>query len=250
MTRMPVRWAVCAASILLGGQALAAEPDARGLVSAAEALLWGKTLVADADMTITTPAWTKALKMRVWMQRPGRSFVRVTGPPKEAGICSLRIASEMWNYVPAIERTIKIPPSMMLQPWLGSDFSNDDLVKESSLENDYDHRVIEVAVVGGAEAYRVEGLPKPGAAVVWGKIVYTIRKTDRVPLKLEYFDERGTLLRVLTYSDVRQVGGRAIPTRWEMQPLDKPGKRTTITVRSAAYDVAIAADVFSLRNLR
>jgi outer membrane lipoprotein-sorting protein len=250
MTRMPVRWSVCVAVVALGGRALPAEPDATGLVDAAETLLWGKTLVADAEMTITTPAWTKALGMRVWMERPGRSFVRVTAPPKEAGICSLRIASEMWNYVPAIERTIKIPPSMMLQPWMGSDFSNDDLVKESSLVNDYAHRVVGVAVVDGAEAYRVEGLPKPGAAVVWGRIVYTIRKRDRVPLKLEYFDERGTPLRVLTYSDVREVGGRAIPTRWEMQPLDKPGKRTTIVVRSAAYDGAVAADVFSLRNLR
>jgi hypothetical protein len=250
MTGSHGRWAAAALLAALCGRAAAADPDARGLVEAAETLLWGRTLVADAEMRITTPAWTKAVGMRVWMERPGRSFVRVTAPPKEAGICSLRIASEMWNYVPAIERTIKVPPSMMLQPWLGSDFSNDDLVKESSLVDDYEHRVAGVVEVDGAEAYRVEGLPKPGAPVVWGRVVYTIRKSDRVPLRLEYFDERGTPLRVLTYSDVRPVGGRSIPTRWEMQPLDKPGKRTTITVRTATYDRAIDPDVFSHRALR
>ncbi len=220
------------------------------IVEKAEQLLWGKTAVGEFDMTITTPTWSRTLALLVWMDRPTRSFLRIAAPAKDAGITSLRIGSEMWNYLPAIERTIKIPPSLMLQPWLGSDFTNDDLVKESSIVTDYTHRLLAEQNVGGNEAYRIEGLPKPEAAVVWGKIVYSIRKSDFVPLKLEYYDERGNLIRELTYSDVRTLDGRPIPTRWEMVPVTKPGKKTTITVKKISYDRPIGGDVFSLRNLK
>jgi len=228
----------------------AAAPTATEIVERAEELLWGKTAVGDFDMTITTPAWARTLSLNVWMDRPGKSFLRIMAPAKDAGITSLRIESEMWNYLPAIERTVKIPPSLMLQPWLGSDFSNDDLVKESSLVTDYAHRLLGEKQVDGNDAWQIEELPKPEAAVVWGKIVYSIRKGDFVPLKLEYFDERGDLIRTLTYSDIRSVNGRTIPTRWEMQPQAKPGKKTTIVVKSIVYDKPVAADIFSLRNLK
>lgn len=225
-------------------------PGATEVVERAEELLWGKTAVGDFEMTITTPAWARTLSLNVWMDRPTKSFLRIMAPAKDAGITSLRIESEMWNYLPAIERTIKIPPSLMLQPWLGSDFSNDDLVKESSLVTDYTHRLLGDKNIDGNDAWQVEALPKPDAAVVWGKIIYSVRKADYVPLKLEYYDERGELIRTLSYSDIRSVGGRTIPTRWEMQPLSKPGKKTTIVVKSISYDKPVSADIFSLRNLK
>ncbi|MGZ5781256.1 MAG: outer membrane lipoprotein-sorting protein [Burkholderiaceae bacterium] len=224
--------------------------SAAEIVDRAEDLLWGKTAVGDFEMTITTPTWSRTLSLKVWMDRPKQSFLRIATPAKDAGISSLRIDSEMWNYIPAIERTIKIPPSLMLQPWLGSDFTNDDLVKESSIVTDYTHRLIGEKKIDGNDAYQIEGLPKPNAAVVWGKIVYSIRKSDFVPLKLEYYDERGDLIRALNYSDIRTVDGRSIPTRWEMQPLTKPGKKTTIVVKSLMYNRPINADIFSLRNLK
>lgn len=220
------------------------------IVERAEDLLWGKTAVGEFDMTITTPSWSRTLGLHVWMDRPSKSFLRIMAPAKDAGITSLRIDAEMWNYLPAIERSIKIPPSLMLQPWLGSDFTNDDLVKESSLVTDYTHRVAGEKSMDGGEAWQIEGLPKPTAAVVWGKIVYSIRKSDFVPLKLEYFDERGDLIRALTYSEIRTINGRSIPTRWEMQPIGKPGKKTTITVKTIVYDKPVNADIFSLRNLK
>lgn len=220
------------------------------IVERAEELLWGKTAFGDFDMTITTPSWSRTLSLQVWMDRPTKSFLRIVAPAKDAGIGSLRIESEMWSYLPAIERTIKIPPSLMLQPWLGSDFTNDDLVKESSLITDYAHRLLGEKNIDGNEAWQIEGLPKPSAAVVWGKIVYSIRKGDFVPLRLDYYDERGDLIRTLAYSDIRNVKGRTIPTRWEMLPVTKPGKKTTITVKSISYDKAIDNDIFSLRNLK
>ena len=228
----------------------AEEPGGREILDRAENLLWAKTMQGEFEMTITTPRWQRTLGLRVWMDRPTRSFVRVLSPAKEAGIASLRIGSEMWNYLPNVERMIKIPPSMMMQPWMGSDVTNDDLVKESSVVNDYTHRVLNVENAGGAPVYVVEAIPKPEAAVVWGKIIYRVRKNDFIPLRQEFYSERGDLVRVMTYTEVRSIGGRTIPTRWEIRPTDKPGNVTTMVLKTASYDRTISPEIFTQRNLQ
>ena len=227
----------------------AQEPSAHDVVDRAEKALWGTTVQAQLTMTVTTPRWERTLELQSWMERPRRSFIRIRAPAKEAGIASLRIGPEMWNYLPTVERTIKVPPSMMLQPWMGSDFSNDDLVKESSMVDDYTHRFVGSDTAGGVAVYVIEALPKPDAAVVWGRLVLRVRKADFLPLRVEYYDERGTLIRVLTYSEIRPIGGRTIPTQWEMRPIAKPGNLTTIVLKRATFDAAIPADVFTQRNL-
>ena len=230
-------------------RAAAQEPTAQQIVDRAESAIWGKTLQSQMTMTVATPRWTRRLELVTWIERPRRSFVRILAPAKEAGIGSLRIGAEMWNYLPTVERTIKIPPSMMLQPWIGSDFTNDDLVKESSLLNDYTHRVVGTDTVAGAPVYVVESVPKPDAAVVWGRIVMRVRRADFLPAREEFYDERGTLVRVLTFSDIRPLGGRTIPTRWEMRPTAKPGNVTTVVMTRATYDAPIDAEIFTQRNL-
>lgn len=232
------------------GSASADAPDGRALVERVDTLLWGKSLQGEFDMTIATPRWQRTLSLRAWMERPKRSFIRILAPAKEAGIGSLRIGAEMWNYLPTIERTIKIPPSMMLQPWMGSDFTNDDLVKQSSAVDDYTHRILRTETVGGATAYVVESLPKPEAAVVWGKILYWIRQSDEIPIKQEYYNERNELVRVLTFSDVGPMGGRVIPTKWEMRPADDRGHATVIVMKTAKYDQPIDTEIFTQRNLQ
>lgn len=228
---------------------MAQEPSAVQIVDRAEATLWGKTLQSRLTMTVVTPRWTRTLELDAWIERPRRSFIRIVAPAKEAGIGSLRIGAEMWNYLPAAERTIKIPPSMMLQPWMGSDFTNDDLVKESSLVNDYTHRLVGTDSIAGAPVWVIESTPKPDAAVVWGKIVIRVRRGDFLPAREEFYDERGTLVRVMTFSDVKPLGGRTVPTRWEMRPVAKPGNVTTVVMQRATYDAPIAAEIFTQRNL-
>lgn len=157
--------------LLVAGPIPAAEPTGQELVAHVERLLWGKTNQGTAEMIVITPRWERKLELRFWMERPERTFIRILAPPKEAGIGSLRIKAEMWNYLPAVERVIKIPPSMMLQPWMGSDFTNDDLVKESSILDDYTHKVVGATAVNGQDAYQVEATPKPDAPVVWGRVL-------------------------------------------------------------------------------
>jgi outer membrane lipoprotein-sorting protein len=235
---------------LLGEPVHAQQPDGREIVNRSENLLWGKTLQGELEMSVATPRWQRTLALRAWIERPRRSFIRILAPAKEAGIGSLRIGSEMWNYLPKIERTIKIPPSMMLQPWMGSDFTNDDLVKESSVVDDYVHRIVRTETAEQSAAYVIEAIPKPDAAVVWGKILFWVRTADFIPLKEEFYSERGELVRVLTFSDVRAMGGRLVPTRWEMRPRDKPGHVTTVVLKEARYDQSLDPEVFTQRNLQ
>ena len=227
----------------------AQEPSGRDVIDREEKAFWGKTLQARLTMTVSTPRWERALELQTWMERPRRSFIRILSPAKEAGIASLRIGTEMWNYLPAVERTIKIPPSMLTQSWMGSDFTNDDLVKESSIVDDYTQRITATDTVGGAPVYVVELLPKPDAAVVWGRIVLLVRKADFLPAREEFYDERGTLVRVMTFSDVRVLGGRSIPTKWELRSMTKPGNFTTMLMKSVTYDASIPDEIFTQRNL-
>lgn len=239
-----------AGAVLMMGAAGAADPTGRELVEHVERVLWGKSNHGVSEMEVITPSWQRKLRLHFWMERPDRTFIRINAPAKEAGIASLRIEDEMWNYLPKIERVIKIPPSMMLQPWMGSDLTNDDLVKESSAVDDYNHTLRGTVDVDGRKAYRVESIPKPDAAVVWGKLLYTIRVDNGLPLQVDYYDERGDLIKALRYEDERTLGGRVIPTRWIVQPRGKPGHRTIFVIKEIAFNTAIADSVFSLRNLQ
>lgn len=250
-----LRGARCGMTILIAALVLAtavpaAEPTGYELVEHVERLLWGKTNRGVSEMTVITPNWTRTMKLQFWMDRPRYTLIRILAPPKDQGIGSLRIRAEMWNYLPKVERVIKIPSSMMLQSWMGSDFTNDDLVKESSMLEDYTHTLLGVEKLDGMPAYRVQSIPRPEAPVVWGKIVYFIGVADHLPLKEEYYDERGELIKVMTFGDVGPLGGRVIPRRWTMQPVAKPGNRTVMVIDAISFDKPIDPDFFSLANLR
>lgn len=144
---------------------------AKDIVKKADSLLRGETNHGMSEMTIITPNWERTLRLKSWQNGIEKTFIRILLPQKDAGIGFLKIKNEMWSYLPTVERIIKIPPSMMMQPWMGSDFTNDDLVKGSSIVDDYEHREIGIEKVEGQDVYKIESDPKPDAPVVWGKII-------------------------------------------------------------------------------
>ncbi|NOZ53791.1 MAG: outer membrane lipoprotein-sorting protein [Gammaproteobacteria bacterium] len=230
--------------------ASAEELNGSRIIQDVENLLWGKTSQGRYVMTIITPYWQRTLEMQMWMQRPQKTFIRILSPRKEKGIASLRIKDEMWNYLPKVERTIKVPPSMMLQPWMGSDFTNDDLVKESNVINDYTHEILTVKDIDGVSAYIIQSTPKTKASVVWGKLIYYIRKQDLIPLRQEYYSERGELIKALDFSAIKEMDGRLLPTKWKMQTIRKPGNETLVELKEVKFDQPIDNTVFSLKSLR
>ena len=227
------------------------------IVSRAENNMRGERSYCACSMTVASPrlASSRVVVFRSWTDIPGkRSFIRIQRPLKDAGTGFLKLHPNLWMYVPRVERTIRVPPSMMLQSWMGSDFTNDDLVRESSELEDYEHVLLGVDPgsdeSGGRRSFVVEYRPHEDAPVVWGRIVAWIDAEVFAPLFQEFYDEEGEKIRVLRFEDVREVDGRHVPHRWTLTPLDKPGHETVIEVESIRYDLAIEDAVFSTRNLR
>jgi outer membrane lipoprotein-sorting protein len=248
------RAAVLALCLVLAPHAVRAQ-DAAEIVRRAEDALRGNTAEMKLRMTITTPRWTRELVIRSWDDRPhDRSFVRVLEPPKDKGTAFLRDHDAFWTWLPRVERAMRIPPSMMLQPWMGSDFTNDDLARESSLQDDYVATLVGEADVDGVPAYRLELRPKPEAPVVFAKLELAIEKQRYAPLLYLYYDEpepgHFEELRKLRFSDVRDVQGRPLPHMWEMTPLDKPGHSTRVVLEEAALDQKLDDEIFTQANLR
>ena len=219
------------------------------IVDQVDQLLRGDSSQGTITMQIVTENWQRSLTMQVWSQGTENSLVRIEKPRKEAGMATLKVGNNIWNYLPKVSRTIKIPTSMMMASWMGSHFTNDDLVRESSMSRDYFITISYEGERNGSSVYEFTLIPKPDAAVVWGKLELEVRQDDLMPTWHRYYDEDGTLIRELTFSEYTLMGGRRVPTRLVMQPYDKPGEQTVIIYDDLAFDVPIQADTFSLRNL-
>lgn len=225
------------------------EQRAREIVDRVDRLLRGDSSRGIVTMQIVTENWQRSLTMQILSQGTQNALVRIQQPKKEAGTATLKVDNNIWNYLPKVSRTIKIPSSMMMASWMGSHFTNDDLVKDSQLVRDY---FLDIAFEGdrdGAPVYEFLLTPRPEAPVVWGKIEIEVRQDDLMPTWQRYYDEDGTLMRELRFSAYTTLGGRLVPARMVMQPQDKPQEQTVIVYDDLEFDIPIAADTFSLRNL-
>ncbi len=218
------------------------------IIQQVEDNLNGKSAYMQFTMIVKTARYTRKMRMQSWSEGEKKSFIKVIYPRKDRGITFLKINNHMWQYVPKIEKTIKIPASMMLQSWMGSDFTNDDLAKESSIIEDYTSKLIEQ----NATTYSIELRPKEDAAVVWGKILMIVSKAHVLPQSVYYYDEDGLLIRILNYQKFKQLSNRIYPTHWEMLPqmADKKDHKTIIIVEEAEFDKDIEASYFSKRALK
>jgi outer membrane lipoprotein-sorting protein len=213
--------------------------------------LWrGSTSEGEMEMEVVTAHWSRTMRMKVYTEGMERSLVRITYPAKEEGVATLKVDDNIWNYLPKINRVTKVPASMMLGSWMGSHFTNDDVVKDSQYARDYDTKITFEGEREGQNLLELTLYPKPEAPVVWGKIVSTIRAEDYIPLKMTYFDEDGEEVRVLAFGDIKEMGGRTIPTILTMRPLDKPKEYTRVTYLDITFDVDLKSDLFSLRSLQ
>jgi outer membrane lipoprotein-sorting protein len=226
-----------------------AQPDINEVVHRLDELYRSASSFSEITMEIVTPRWQRTLEMQVWTRGLKKTFIRITSPKKEQGVTTLRVGSEMWNYLPNVNKVIKIPPSMMMGSWMGSDFTNDDLVKESSMLDDYTYRYVTPENPEEGLLY-IEFVPKEDKPIVWSRIVEAVRAADYLPVWARYYDERGAVVRVLRFTEIRRFGGRTLPSVMEMLPQNKPGNRTVIRYRRLDLDVEVRDDVFSQRNLR
>jgi outer membrane lipoprotein-sorting protein len=226
------------------------KPDVAALVKRVDQTLRGASSIGTVVMAIKTPAWARSLKMKIWAKGNDDALVRIIeGGPRETGMMTLKREKQLWNYLPQAGRILKLPSGMMSDSWMGSDFTNDDLVKGSSLVDDFDSTVVGTVQEGGHNAWKILLKPRPKAVVVWGSIEMTVDRNSCLPIAETFFDEEGKRARRMTYSDFRQIGWRTFPAKMTVQPLD-PGRETSITYDDMAFDVDIPENTFSLDRLR
>jgi outer membrane lipoprotein-sorting protein len=244
------RLLLAVAALAPAAWAAVAQETPREIVDRVDRMLRGASSRADVVMEIRTEHWRRSLEMRVWSLGTAYALVRVLAPPREAGTATLKVDNEVWNYLPRVDRTIKVPPSLMMGSWMGSHFTNDDLVKESRMVDDYDIAMSFEGDRDGVRVWEFTLMPKPTAAVVWGKVVMQVRQADLMPTWARYYDDRGNLVRTMTFSDYRRFSGRLVPAVMTVRPEDKPDERTTIRYRQLAFGVSLRPSFFSLRNLQ
>jgi outer membrane lipoprotein-sorting protein len=209
----------------------------------------GKASYSVVDMTIHRADWQRVMTIEAWTKGLSESIFVIIAPPKDNGNGTLKKSREMWIYNPKVNRIIKLPPSMMSQAWMGSDFSNNDLAKSDSLITDYEHTLERTDTQDGKKVYFVKSIPKPGAPVVWGMQRLQIRE-DGVLLREEFYDEDLKLVKYMTTSDIRMVSDRLYPMVWRMQKVDAEGEYTQLDYKKLEFRDDIPDNLFTLSNLR
>lgn len=223
---------------------------AEEIIKKANDKMTGESNSSEMVMKIIRPDWTREIEIKSWAKGTEKSLVLITAPARDNGTAFLKREKELWNWQPTINRVIKMPPSMMMQSWMGSDFTNDDLVRESSIVEDYEHELLKDTVIQGRSAWKIALIPKENAPVVWGKIEAYIEKTDYLQLLFKYYDEDGYLVNTMVLSDIKNIGGRVIPTKMEMIPAENPDQKTMIIYENMQFDISIDDAFFSIQNMK
>lgn len=224
--------------------------DPKAIIQRMEENFRGDASYTEMSMETVRPRYTREITMKSWSLGDDFSLILVTAPARDEGTAFLKRKNEIWNYVPNIDRTVKMPPSMMSQSWMGSDFSNDDLVQGSSTIDDYNHRFMSKETIDGVETYKIELIPLPETPVVYDKSYYWISTGSYLPVRIENYDEFGDLVSTIHFREVKNMGGRNIPTVMEMIPHDRRGHKTIIRTHKADYNIQLNESFFTQQNLR
>jgi len=221
------------------------DTEAVALLKKIDELYRSDNSVSTMKMQIVTPNWNRTLQLQSWTIGMDDTFIRILSPKKDRGVATLKKDREMWNYFPKINKVIKVPPSMMMGAWMGSDFTNDDLVREVSLVEDYH---VEKREQGSQ--YQLILTPKPDTVTVWARIDVIVEKEGLLPVEQSYFNEKGEKVRSMYFSNVREFSGKKIPAKMSMVPLNKKGHKTVVEYVELEFNTHFSDDVFTLRNLQ
>jgi len=224
--------------------------SAEEIVKKADEKMQGKSNRGTMTMTIVRPKWTREVTMKTWGKGTEYSLVLITAPARDKGMGTLKRQKELWNWQPSIDRIIKLPPSMMMQSWMGSDFTNDDLVNQSAMVTDYTYELLGDTLIGTYDTWKVALIPKEETAVVWGKIEAYITKAEYYQMMFKYYDEDEYLVNTMIMSEIKKMGNRLIPTKMEMIPAENPDQKTVLTYSNFEFDIELDDSFFSIQNLK
>ncbi|MBN2361850.1 MAG: outer membrane lipoprotein-sorting protein [Deltaproteobacteria bacterium] len=233
-----------------GAKSPPAEPTVEDLLNRTDDLMRGKSSVGTVTMHVKTARWDRKLTLKSWSKGTDKTLIVIEAPAKEKGTATLKVDQDIWNYLPKVDRTIKVPASMMSGSWMGSHFTNDDLVRESRFVDDFTCTMESRPKDNPQQHYVIACVPRPDAPVVWGKVVARVRGSDQLPDNITYFDEKGTLVRTMTYDEVKKLGDRTIPTHMKLVPADKPDEFTEMSYGDLKFDIDLPDSTFTLQALK
>ena len=221
-------------------------PDVEALLQHLDDLYRSRSSVARIEIEVTTARSTRTMRLRAWTRGEEEVLVVIEAPPREEGTATLRVGNNLWNYLPRIARTIRVPPAAMLGSWMGTDFTNDDLVKESSLRKDFAARIDRRSTAPSGWWLALD--VKPGVVGRWARIEVLV-SDDRLPVEERHYDRKGRLARTMYFRDVKVLGGRRLPTHIALVPADTAGQRTEMRYLDLQFDLPVSDDTFSLSRL-
>lgn len=222
-------------------------PDVKAVVHLLDDLFRSSASTGEMKLTAKTETQNRILKMRIWTKGTEKSLIIIDDPAREAGTATLKVGNNLWNYLPKISRTIRIPPSMMLSSWMGTDFTNDDLVKSTSYLNDFDTRLDGHSA--DPAGWKMTMDVRPGVVGRWQKIVFILNEAGTLPIQAQYFNRKGQLARTMKFLDVKNMGGRLLPTHLSLESVDQPGHQTDIYYLDMQFNAAVPDSTFSLSQL-
>lgn len=223
---------------------------AKEIVERADDKFRGQSSEAEVEMSIIRPSWKRTISMKIWSLGTDYSMVYIKAPARDEGTAYLNREKEIWNWVPRISRVVKLPPSMMSQSWMGSDFTNDDLVEQSSMVTDYTHELVGDSTISGYDCYQIEMTPKPDAPVVWDRVSIWISKEEFLQLRVEFYNEFDELVNVMEGSEIETLDGRTLPTKLSMIPQDKEGHQTVLKYHDIDFSINISKNFFTVQNMK
>lgn len=224
--------------------------SATEIIDRMEEVMRGESSYAEMTMTIERPRYTREVGMKAWALGNDYSLILITSPARDQGTTYLKRENEIWNYVPNINRTIKMPPSMMSQSWMGSDFTNDDLVRESSTKDDYEYSILREEVYNERQSWVLELIPKPDTPIVWGRVLMWVDKEHFIQLKVENYDQQDEQVNTIEFSEIGQMDGRIFPAKMILSPADNPDQRTILEYQELEFDIDIDPSFFTQQNMR
>jgi outer membrane lipoprotein-sorting protein len=225
------------------------DPTAEQILKKAEQKLTASTIEADLDITIKRPKWTKTMGLKTWGKGSDYAMAYVKSPAKDAGTVYLKAGNDVYNYLPKIKKTVKLPANLLSQNWMGTDMSTDDIVKLTKLTTDYKATLAGSVTLSDRDCYVLLLLPKPDASVLWGKMVLAIDKQDYIQMKTLFYDEDMELVNTVIASQVKNMGGKMLASKMVMIPAGKKGQTTTVIYSSMKFDSPISASFFTKSNM-
>ncbi len=241
--------AILSPVVLIPAPMIAEEPNATLIIERMVAAMHGDSSYAEMVMRIERPRYTREIALRAWSRERSSSLMLITAPARDRGTVYLLRDKNIWTYDPRIDRITRLPSSMLAQAWMGSDFSNDDLIRDSDPVRDYQHHLLRLEDYQGHTAYVIDMIPNPDTPIVWGRVRVWV-SSSHLQLRTEQYDQRDELVNTMEFDQIARFGERDIPTRITVIPAGKENERTVLTYQNISFDIDIDDEFFSRATMQ